>query len=322
MTKKPRAGGKRHSPSTDSFHASSSKRARIPPTSAHEVSEHLDLLQSNPGGADLLITMAVAALKCDKKERRPLLVKDVPQKFVDESGTVDWSRLARTINKLPPIQDLLGLSKGPDLVRLLDSKDPQLSSCLEWILGSYHGQLLEVSDWRVHERARTRHVFVLKPSSAERSDAFEKREQEQGGSLFAFHASPLYNMHSILRSELKTATGTALQSYGGVFGKGLYLSEDMRTPRLHAEPSPGWSKSKFKAEVACVALCKAANKAVIREAGGVLRVEEEESVIVRCIFVYEGLTRPSGRVKMPESTTAASLGVLLEDTKEYRHLFN
>ncbi len=102
-------------------------------------------------------------------------------------------------------------------------------------------------------------------------------------------------------------------------GKGVYIASNIVTPLIHAHPSPGWSNRAFKAELACVALCKAANKAVFREYfWGEQLVVKEENVIVRCILVYEEV---KGFIPLPSNTSAAAFGTLLEGTKEYQLLF-
>eukprot|EP00884_Botryococcus_braunii_P000416 jgi/Botrbrau1/10375/Bobra.146_2s0013.1 len=253
------------------------------------------LLKEAPRVADLLITMAVAAVNCKLPERRRhLLALNPPRScFIkaekarlmpkgparwllryQSSQLVDWEGLKEALNAIPSVAELnlcLQSKNGLQLKEYLDAKDSRLFPCLDWIFNSYYGQIVEVKSLKLRElllkkdakRGVGVHVFLVKPNKLNRSWAFEKVKKTaaqvavvQSGSSFMFHASPFYNFHSILRLELKNAMGTALQAFGAMHGSGLYLSRNLDNVSQFSEKSNAWCNSEFSSQIACLALCK------------------------------------------------------------------
>jgi ARTD15 N-terminal domain len=246
---------------------------------SHEAMPFLDLMARDPHAADLLVSMASAAAKCSDQTRRKLLLPTVPQQFCKPLKR-DIDVLARTLDKLPPIAQLVPFR---NISKFIAEVDKRLPATLHWIVESFQGhlELLEAnlmhSDW---------HIFLLKPSTAEAKRGFGDRKRKAGGSLFAFHGSPFYNWHSILCSRLKNASGTPLQVRSMDYGEGIYLTSCLEIAYWYADEHPvgAWNNSLF-GSVSCLALCEIVPGSHVRSEGPIFVVKDEKSVEILCLIV-------------------------------------
>jgi Poly(ADP-ribose) polymerase catalytic domain/ARTD15 N-terminal domain len=270
----------------------------------------LDLLTRDPRAADLLISMAASAVRCNDESRKELLVQTIPPEFQTPNGMKDWNALASTIDKLP------ALAEVPSACRLsewLASIDGRLPCCLEWILGSYCGQLQEITlepglldpDWT---------VFLVKPSSLGAVRTFEERKRSAEGSFFAFHASPFFNWHSILRTNIRILSGTKFAAHGASLGNGIYLASSASTILSYLRPGSTWRNSTFGQ--ACFGLCEVVrDKRFFTGNAGMVVVKEEANVMLRCLCVC---TRPMNEVPLLK---ASDMAALISNTDSYRTFF-
>lgn len=67
-------------------------------------------------------------------------------------------------------------------------------------------------------------------NSPEREAAFQKLKQSHG-SFWKFHGSAFHNWHSILRTNLRNVSNTALMRAGAAHGPGIYLASNSQTSR-------------------------------------------------------------------------------------------
>eukprot|EP00884_Botryococcus_braunii_P014786 jgi/Botrbrau1/23308/Bobra.0102s0047.1 len=275
----------------------------------------LAFLFEKPRVADLLISMAAAAAKCNYLRRRRLLLPRIPQNF-EVRGRQDRKGLAATLDKLPPLRDLpLGRHSPRALVRTMANIDQRLCSSLHWIFQTFGGQVVELDDVGVRSAACNAHVFLVKPSNAESLRAFDSRKNIHGSTRFGFHGSSFFNWHSILRTQLKVASGTALESCGAAYGPGIYIGNVLSQSRAYAHTSPAWSNSMFRPDVACVALCEIVSSADVSVYADFVVVRSPADVIVRCLLVLGDWSFRNGE------SFATALGNLVQSTRQYRELF-
>jgi hypothetical protein len=275
----------------------------------------LALLTRDPRAADLLISMAASAVRCNDEVRKELLVPTIPPEFHTPNGMKDWNTLASMIDKLP------ALAKVPSACRLsewLASIDGRLPCCLEWILGSFRGQLQEITLKPGFLDPRWT-VYLVKPSSLEAVRAFEDRKRSAGGTFFAFHASPFFNWHSILRSNIKMLSGTKFAAHGAICGNGIYLASRASTILCYLRPGGTWRNSTFGPVCTCFALCEVVGHERVFEAkrlkAGVFVVSQEANVMLRCLCVC---TRPMNEAPLFK---ASDMAALITDTDSYRTFF-
>jgi hypothetical protein len=275
----------------------------------------LALLIRDPRAAGLLISMAAVAAMCHHEGRRELLLPIIPPEFHTWNGMKDWHLLASTIDKLP------ALAKVPSACRLsewLASIDGRLPCCFEWILGSFRGHLQEITlDPGFMEPGSN--VILVKQGSSEAIRAFEDQKRSAGGSIFAFHASPLFNWHSILRLRIKIASGSMLQANGRSFGDGIYLGSEFRDVVCYSRMGDAWRNSSFGA--GCIGLCEVVqdeNLAYHGTKGNVLVVSKEANVMLRCLCVFS-MPILNGSCK---NMQASGLAALVTGTESYRTFFD
>jgi hypothetical protein len=73
--------------------------------------------------------------------------------------------------------------------------------------------------------------------------------------LMAYHGTDFANVHSILHNGLLAASGTRLQTYGAVFGSGVYLSSDFDVAFAFSKGAEAWGSSCIGRQLRCVLLC-------------------------------------------------------------------
>jgi Poly(ADP-ribose) polymerase catalytic domain/ARTD15 N-terminal domain len=277
----------------------------------HEAMPFLDFMCRDPNAADLLISMALAAAKCSDQTRRKLLLPSIPPEFCTPDGEPDLDALARTLDKLPPIAEVVALRDTPESIAEIDNRLP---ASLQWILESFDGHLEQLKEEVVHPDW---HIFLVKPSVAAVSRGLDDRERAAGGSLFAFHGSSFYNWHSILRSRLKIASGTPLQANGSAHGKGIYLGEVLHVSLPFARRQSAWDNSLFG--TSCFALCEIAPGATVLTKRPMFVVKDEWSVELMCLIVISNID--SCQQAPVKNTTANHLASLVKATVQYRNLF-
>ena len=183
--------------------------------------------------------------------------------------------------------------------------DKQAPAALRWIMTSNKAHLVALPpNMRLLERiapeARCRQFIMLSqpPARQARFAALKARH----GSKFAWHGSPAENWHCILRSGLRSASGTKLQLHGAAHGAGVYVSTSlsysiryaMSARRQHRgmpeEPAtPQFNDSFFGSpDLRIIALCEVAEVPGITKSANIWVVPDEDAVATRFLFVYRG----------------------------------
>lgn len=73
--------------------------------------------------------------------------------------------------------------------------------------------------------------------------------------FYALHGSSLENFHSIVQCGLLGSL-----SRTGLFGDGVYLSNEQSVSMNHSHSSRGWARSKIGSSLSCVAVCQVIGK--------------------------------------------------------------
>ena len=173
--------------------------------------------------------------------------------------------------------------------------DKQAPAALRWIMTSNKAHLVALPpNMRLLERiapeATCRQFIMLSqpPARQARFAALKARH----GSKFAWHGSPAENWHCILRSGLRSASGTKLQLHGAAHGAGVYVSTSlsysiryaMSARRQHRgmpeEPAtPQFNDSFFGSpDLRIIALCEVAEVPGITKSANIWVVPDEDAV--------------------------------------------
>ena len=124
--------------------------------------------------------------------------------------------------------------------------------------------------------------FMLIAGAPEHEAAFAQHLQKPGTTRqYAFHGSPSENWHSILRNQLKNASGTSLEVHGQRHGKGIYVAPNVSQALKYC----GGSASSFY----CVALCEVAvdpERTAVQDHQWCWTILDESRVVTRFLFVY------------------------------------
>ena len=82
-------------------------------------------------------------------------------------------------------------------------------------------------------------IYIQVETTKTKEDRFDEVKNSQG-SCFAWHGSPLYNWHSILRTGLQGMSGTKYAVHGASLGNGIYVSPDMKKAMYYAPVFEGY----------------------------------------------------------------------------------
>jgi len=202
------------------------------------------------------------------------------------------------LNKCPGVVTLQEWVKTGTLLEKCKELSPLLYPLLRWIVATNRAHVKGVES---KLPMNTDYQFILKSSSPEKEEKFQKAKIEHG-SFFAWHGSPLGNWHSILRVGLKNYSDTVHQRNGRVYGPGIYMAADSGTSIGYAAGYSTWENSQFGKSLKCVALCEVIDFGSESECLGQVhrpkckhctsapyfRIEMEEYVITRFLFIFSG----------------------------------
>jgi hypothetical protein len=74
-------------------------------------------------------------------------------------------------------------------------------------------------------------------------DPYFDLQGETAPIIRVFHGSPVENWHSILRRGIESKSGTKEQRNGGIFGDGVYFTDELEVARHFSKPGPTWANS-------------------------------------------------------------------------------
>lgn len=167
---------------------------------------------------------------------------------------------------------------------------------LNWIVSSNTALLEKLPARRRLECMTTPHQYYFYTAPAARETIFAEGKK-QHGTTFAFHGSPIYNWHSILRSGLINASGTAMQANGAAHGAGVYMSPEVHTAlgycrhQAHTTQATKSEKRFLSAytNMFAIALVEVVKSPELKKHGrNIWTHSNHDFVVTRMLFVYEG----------------------------------
>jgi hypothetical protein len=238
------------------------------------IGANLDELRSNPTVSDLLISMAYAAATSWRTE---LTMPRVP---------VDLQNASAVSKILQDVPSISALDTQPlRQKRLLNASHTSAARAVQWVLSSNRAHLVALEPEACFASMETPYQFRIQTGTRSHEASFNKLKA-QHGTFYAFHGSPFTNWHNLLRTNLKVASGTALQLNGARYGNGIYMGEDTSHSDPYATPGRPWPGSIFGTGVRCLALCEVVNSPSIQRYNGFLVAPDENTVALRYLFIY------------------------------------
>ena len=260
--------------------------------------------------ADVL-DLLVATTRLAARSKRAADILQPP--CVLDGTSVDAAAAAKILDRFPSFEKIHEAARNDGqsaagfaaVESALLKVDKQAPAALRWIMTSNKAHLVALPpNMRLLERiapeARCRQFIMLSqpPARQARFAALKARH----GSKFAWHGSPAENWHCILRSGLRSASGTKLQLHGAAHGAGVYVSTSlsysiryaMSARRQHRgqapEPeTPQFNDSFFGSpDLRIIALCEVAEVPGITKNSNIWVVPDEDAVATRFLFVYRG----------------------------------
>ncbi|KAL1801352.1 hypothetical protein ACET3X_001694 [Alternaria dauci] len=184
----------------------------------------------------------------------------------DDLGTVEKSQaIATLLDLLPPVQEmrkyLLRKSQSP-LSSWVDRLSPAVLGILRWVIASNRACILQVDseEGALNGRSPEERLygmagwaqfrFAMGAPDKERRFIHAVKETTQRlklkyPTLFAWHGSPIYNWHTIIREGLHFKE----TAHGRAFGHGVYHAPDVNTSLGYSLIGGGsWSMSELKVQ--------------------------------------------------------------------------
>ena len=274
------------------------------------MSEAAEDIATGPEVVDLLITMAKAAYKSERRDLIfdpfPTVVDPInPQSLALIPSHKDFSRCEKALGVLD--MQKMSCYLGPELKKTVDAQDKLAYPLLQWLIGSNRSHIVRLPASAQLSFMNTPHQFLLMSSPPAKEATFRQYKKEHK-SAFAFHGSPMENWHSIMRKGLINASGTKYQLHGAACGSGIYLSPQATMSygyccgqhRAYASETGSESScgSRFldvSGNLICLALCEVITSPDLKKSG-IWVMPDADKVCTRFFFVYDKNTAPQHNV--------------------------
>lgn len=299
------------------------------------------ILKDTPEIVDLLITFCFVAAKKNRMQLfSPIEVHGDPPNqyqtfkktcwgkgdgsyYYQQTGkrlksynVLDTDKLKDVLSKMPSIDTLLSYAKkgGSKMVKKsLSYKTPLLWPLLRWLISTNRSYLIPLrTKQEKFDGVPSSFQFKFVSYSPEREFMFKElsRKNNDCGTIWGFHGSPLQNWHTILRTGLKNMSNTKNMRNGSVYGNGIYLAPNSGTSYWYCEPSKSdtWPLSMFNKSdyygrkittntdpyntkhtghgLYCLALCEILNHPKLKSPEPYFVVPTESWVMIRYLFVF------------------------------------
>ena len=292
------------------------------------MSDAAEDIATGPEVVDLLITMAKAACKSERRnlifDPFPTVVDPMnPQSLALNPSKKDFNRCKEALSAL----DMQKLSRhlGPNLKETVESQDILAYPLLQWLISSNRSHIVKLPDSAQLSFMSTPHQFLLMSSPPAKEAIFRQYKAEHG-STFAFHGSRLENWHSIMRNGLISASGTKFQVNGAAYGNGIYLSPEAMLSYSYSggyyldnHPSEAGatsvSGSRFldvSDKLICLALCEVITSPDLRKDHSVWVMPDADKVCTRFFFVYDKNTMSEQTVNTQEKKYTSKIREAVE----------
>jgi len=213
------------------------------------ISYVLDFIEEDILGAELKFALFSAALMSYRKDT---CLRPFPD-FLSGSETDE-----KQIERLESIVDLI-----PTLIELKNKKDILSDECwkfLYWLFRKdriFNAVTCTKQKLKDLETETGQSSFSLSPDfifeidyQTKSSEKFDE-QVKQYGVKYGYHGSRMDNFHSIVSNGLQVH-----MMKNGLYGEGIYLSEDLAVTMPYVSGGTIWKHSKLGHQVSCVAVCE------------------------------------------------------------------
>lgn len=257
----------------------------------------------SPQAVDLLISLTSKAIRGNHFDPFPHEVSRQVGGATIALKTAD--DVAKVLAKCPSVDDMVALAEVGALRATLAEAHPLLYLLLRWIITSSRAHLHFLKPDDQIAMMHTQNQFHLKSTPPEKEQKFYAAKKKYG-SFFAWHGSPDYNWHSILRNGLRNYSSTKHQINGAAYGPGVYMAVDSGTSTGYSragDTNPAWPHSRYSADTIVLALCEVIDEGSALCTGNVhrphcfhshsapyYRIEKDEYITTRYLFVVTPYT--------------------------------
>lgn len=215
----------------------------------------------------------------------------VTHNFLGHDGKQDNRKVLQVCNKIPKIETLQKWIKKQKLKENLNKIDKRAYGLIRWIVTSNRTHLHKLKNNQKIQAMKTEHQYFLMSGTPEKEREFQTLKQKYG-TIFAFHGSPAYSWHNILRNGLISMSGTKGQLNGAAHGKGVYLAKDSQTSFGYARFHQGWANSQYScSQLGIMALCEIVNHPNYKAMPNPYYViPDEKHIQTRLFFIFNNRT--------------------------------
>ena len=215
----------------------------------------VNLIKEKSFAVDLQLSLMNAALCSARCKPVSLLCPCMPNFLVEnypkgptatmEAHLVDYEKLRTAIDGIPSLTQLVNVSNWLNL--------SPISDCLlqNLLLAKVQFQLTNYPF--VSSVQPDAFISVSLPSNP----AFNELS-ERFGTFTAYHGSPLENWYSIINNGLLDMSYSKGMQSGAIYGRGIYLSEDLSLSKLFSASLPAWNHSFISSHLEIVGVYKVA----------------------------------------------------------------
>lgn len=252
----------------------------------------------SPNAVDLLILMTSRAIAGSHFEPFPHEVST--QVSGVTMGLKTPQDVSQVLQKCPSVDDMIVHAQAGTLRSHLAELHPLLYLLLRWIITSSRAHLHFLDSENKVPIMHTDYQFHLKSSPPEKEQKFYAAKKRYG-SFYAWHGSPDYNWHSILRNGLRNYSKSKHQLHGAAYGPGVYMAVDSGTSTGYSRVNnfqPVWPRSRYPTDTNLLALCEVIDEGSTICTGNVhrpkclhspsapyYRIEKDEYITTRYLFV-------------------------------------
>jgi hypothetical protein len=182
-----------------------------------------------------------------------------------------------------------------DLSQYLYAYCKEAEKLISWSCIHFRGYIVTATGLcKIENLPKGKHQFVLANASPKLESQYISRlPTPSSQTTVLFHGTSLDRLPAILAQGLRNYSGSALQSTGAVWGKGIYMAEDPSTSFDYAPTALGWRNSGL-VNMKLILGCEVAGAGrVVDVSRGVHVIRDEGSVMVRYLFLFPlGATAP------------------------------
>lgn len=212
-----------------------------------------EIIKGNFLGSELLLCSFFAALK---SYRIDCCLRPFPQYFINKNNEKDFAFVKSACDTLPPLREFLSLP-AKDISK-------EILNLLSWLfvdsgfpaLKPYSLEALPLSVVNKKASINTLPHYVFEVKYTHKSEQTWKNRIGNRDIFYAYHGSSVDNFYSILKFGLQHNLNRGREV---IFGKGIYLSNEISVCTNFAPFGETWTKSTLGNKHSIIALCEVIN---------------------------------------------------------------